>query len=70
MLSHLKLLFQHWAGVRPYTSSYDFAKSWVFSKHSLSPFCDTFYKKVLFLPKLQSYFAEFLKNSYLKRFNL
>ena len=37
-LSHLLLTFQHRAGVRPYTSSYDFAESCVFSKQSLPPF--------------------------------
>ena len=36
--SHLLFTFQHRAGVRPYTSSCDFAESYVFSKQSLPPF--------------------------------
>ncbi len=32
------LTFQHRAGIRPYTSSYDFAESCVFSKQSQPPF--------------------------------
>ena len=37
MLSHLSLTFQHRAGVRPYTSSFNLAESCVFSKQSLPP---------------------------------
>ena len=41
MREHLSLTFQHRAGVRPYTSSYDLAESCVFDKQSLGPFhCD------------------------------
>ena len=36
-LSLILLTFQHRAGVRPYTSSYEFAESCVFSKQSLLP---------------------------------
>ena len=36
-LAHLTLTFQHWAGVRPYTSSFEFAESCVFDKQSLLP---------------------------------
>jgi len=36
-LSPLPLTFRHRAGVRPYTSSYDFAESCVFSKQSPPP---------------------------------
>src|SRR5262245_1430247 len=36
-LSHLLLTFRHRAGVRPYTSSLDFAESCVFSKQSPPP---------------------------------
>ena len=37
------LTFRHRAGVSPYTSSYDFAETCVFSKQSLPPFlCDPF----------------------------
>ena len=35
--AHLLLTFQHRAGVRPYTSSYDFAEPCVFSKQSPPP---------------------------------
>ena len=37
MLAHLLLTFQHRAGVRPYTSSYDFAEPCVFDKQSPGP---------------------------------
>ena len=37
MLSHLSLTFRHRAGVRPYTSSFNFAESCVFVKQSLPP---------------------------------
>ena len=35
MLSHIPLTFQHWAGVSPYTSSFDLAQTCVFDKQSL-----------------------------------
>ena len=38
-LSHLLLTFQHRAGVRPYTSSYELAESCVFGKQSLPLLC-------------------------------
>ena len=37
MLAHLLLTFRHRAGVRPYTSSLDFAQPCVFTKQSLPP---------------------------------
>src|ERR1700688_1712449 len=37
MLAHLLLPFRHRAGVRPYTSSLDFAEPCVFTKQSLPP---------------------------------
>ena len=37
MLAHLLLTFRHRAGVRPYTSSCDFAEPCVFNKQSLPP---------------------------------
>jgi len=37
-LALLLLTFQHWAGVRPYTSTYVLAESCVFSKQSPPPF--------------------------------
>src|SRR5690349_9649644 len=41
LLRPLPLTFQHRAGIRPYTSSFEFAESCVFSKQSQPPFlCD------------------------------
>src|SRR5580700_3357512 len=37
VLAHLLLTFRHRAGVRPYTSSLDFAEPCVFTKQSLPP---------------------------------
>ena len=37
MLSHIPLTFQHWAGVSPYTSSFDLAQTCVFDKQSPGP---------------------------------
>ena len=72
MLAHLFLTFQHRAGVRPYTSSFDFAESCVFVKQSLpSILCHLLkvaLKKVPFLPKLQGQFAEFLQHDSLNAF--
>ena len=63
------MTFQHRAGVRPYTSSYDLAESCVFDKQSLGPFrCG---RQGLgeqvppppaapLLPKLRGQYAEFL----------
>ena len=65
------MTFQHRAGVRPYTSSCDFAESCVFGKQSLGPFrCGppALQKRVLsrqrasLLPKLRDHFAEFLNH--------
>jgi hypothetical protein len=60
-LAPLLLIFQHWAGVRPYTSSIDFAESCVFNKQSLPPgLCHlslVAQLQVIFLPKLQMQFA-------------
>jgi len=58
------LTFQHRAGVRPYTSFHNLAESCVFNKQSLPPFFYTLYKALL-IPKLRSYFAEFLQYYYL-----
>jgi hypothetical protein len=61
--------FEHRAGVRPYTSSCDFAESCVFSKQSQPPFlCDPqslreqvpSRPKAHLIPKLRCHFAEFL----------
>ena len=37
MLAHLLLTFQHWAGVSPYTSSFDLAETCVFDKQLPGP---------------------------------
>jgi hypothetical protein len=47
------LTFRHRAGVRPYTSSFDFAKPCVFDKQSPGPFLCAPPKGGTFLPKLQ-----------------
>jgi len=49
--------FQHRAGVRPYTSSYDLAEPCVFDKQSPGPFHCGQLALATFLPKLQVYFA-------------
>ena len=58
MLKHLLLTFQHRAGVRPYTSFYNFAESCVFAKQSLSLSLYHLFlllkKKIFFIPKLQN----------------
>ena len=68
-LTLLPLTFQHWAGVSPYTSSFDLAETCVFVKqleesflcglHSASLITVNRLKAPL-LPKLRGYFAEFL----------
>ena len=74
MLSHLLLTFRHRAGVRPYTSSCDFAEPCVFSKQSpppgLCPQSILAYKLGLLLANLRRYFAEFLQHSSLKRLGI
>ena len=63
MLAHLPLTFRHWAGVSPYTSSFDFAETCVFAKQLLGPLhCDHLSVAPL-LPKLRGHFAEFLNNA-------
>ena len=61
MLAHLSLTFQHRAGVRPYTSSFNFAESCVFVKQSLLPsMCPpqpVAQSWGLLIPKLRKYFA-------------
>jgi hypothetical protein len=70
----LPLTFQHWAGVSPYTSPYGLAETYVFGKQSPGPApCGhsalqrrTLTRAVaLLIPKLRSYFAEFLNEGYL-----
>ena len=61
----LKLTLQHRADVSPYTSSYEFAETYVFGKQSPGPLhCDHLSVAPL-LPKLRGNFAEFLRESYL-----
>ena len=61
----MSLTFWHRAGVSSHTSFFNFAETCVFGKQSLGPdHCDLI-AEALFLPKLQSYFAEFLRKSYL-----
>ena len=74
------MTFRHRAGVRPYTSSIEFAESCVFVKQSIPPiFCPRFRLKIAkishlqpgsLLPKLQEYFAEFLNWSSLTRLRI
>jgi hypothetical protein len=73
-LSPLLLTFRHRAGVRPYTSSCDFAEPCVFSKQSPPPgLCPRpllAQKPGLLLANLRRYFAEFLKCGSLKRLGI
>ena len=61
VLAHLLLTFRHRAGVRPYTSSLDFAQSCVFTKQSLPPaLCHpplVAQARVSLIPKLREQFA-------------
>ena len=74
MLAHLLLTFRHRAGVRPYTSSCDFAEPCVFSKQSpppgLCPQPTLACQPGLLLANLRRYFAEFLKCGSLKRLGI
>ena len=57
------LTFQHWAGVTPYTLSYDLAESCVFGKQLPGPlYCGSITWPPL-IPKLRGHFAEFLNHS-------
>ena len=73
-LAPLSLTFRHRAGVRPYTSSCDFAESCVFSKQSLPPgLCPpplVAQKRGPLIPKLRGQFAEFLQHRSLKRLGM
>jgi hypothetical protein len=70
----LSLTFQHRAGVRPYTSSCDFAEPCVFGKQSLPPgMCPSIplaRNGGPLLPKLRGQFAEFLQHRSLKRLGI
>ena len=73
-LSPLLLTFRHRAGVRPYTSSCDFAEPCVFSKQSpppgLCPRTLVAQHPGLLLANLRRYFAEFLQHRSLKRLGI
>ena len=72
------LIFQHRAGVTPYTSTFVFAECCVFNKQSQPPiFCNPFMlrcslhtNRAHLLPKLRCQFAEFLLLSSLKRLRI
>src|SRR5438105_4747958 len=73
-LAPLLLTFRHRAGVRPYTSSYEFAEPCVFVKQSPPPgLCHSALvaqSGVLLIPKLRRQIAEFLQHSSLKRLGM
>ena len=73
-LAPLLLTFRHRAGVRPYTSSCDFAEPCVFSKQSpppgLCPQIQVALNPGLLLANLRRYFAEFLQHRSLKRLGI
>ena len=61
-LSLLLLTFRHWAGVSPYTSSFDLAETCVFDKQSPGPILCGSISRAPLLPKLRGQLAEFLNN--------
>ena len=61
-LAPLLLTFQHWAGVSPYTSSFDFAETCVFAKQLLGPILCGSVSRAPLIPKLRGQLAEFLNN--------
>ena len=73
-LAPLLLTFKHRAGVRPYTSSCDFAEPCVFSKQSpppgLCPRLQVASEPGLLLANLRRHFAEFLQHRSLKRLGI
>src|SRR6202008_3170377 len=73
-LAPLTLSCRHRAGVRPYTSSSEFAESCVFVKQSPPPgLCHSILlaqSGVLLIPKLRRQIAEFLQHSSLKRLGM
>ena len=75
----LPLTLRHWTGVGPYTSACALAETCVFGKQSLLPFLCGPRRLVklvapppraLLLPKVRSYFAEFLSEGYLARLGM
>ena len=73
-LAPLLLTFRHRAGVRPYTSSCEFAEPCVFAKQSpppgLCPLDLVAQIEGLLIPKLRRQIAEFLQHSSLKRLGM
>ena len=73
-LALIHVTFWHWAGITPYTSSYEFAESCVFGKQSPELFrCGLVSKLEARQVLSRSYdrcFAEFLKHSYLVRLSV
>ena len=73
-LAPLLLTFRHRAGVRPYTSSSEFAEPCVFVKQSPPPgLCPVYLLAQvngLLIPKLRRQIAEFLQHSSLKRLGM
>ena len=78
-LTVILLTFQHRAGVSPYASSYDFARTCVFDKQSLPPWslrpihapgskCPSL--KVPPSPEVTGHFAEFLNHDSLDRLSI
>ena len=61
-LARLLLTFQHWAGVSPYTSSFDFAETCVFAKQLPGPILCGSIAGAPLIPKLRGQLAEFLDN--------
>src|SRR3954464_8848665 len=74
VLAHLLLTFRHRAGVRPYTSSCDFAEPCVFVKQlpppGLCPSVPVARNGGLLIPKLRRQIAEFLQRHSLKRLGM
>jgi hypothetical protein len=74
VLAHLLLTFRHRAGVRPYTSSCDFAEPCVFDKQlpppGLCPSHALAHMEGLLIPKLRRQIAEFLQRHSLKRLGI
>ncbi len=64
------LTYRHRAGVKPYTSSYEFAESCVFSKQSPTPIYCGLLTKAPLIPKLRGHFAEFLNQRFPERLRL
>ena len=74
LLAQIHVTFWHWAGITPYTSSYEFAESCVFGKQSPELFSCGQYSKLKYWQVLsRSYdrcFAEFLKHGFLVRLSV